>query len=69
MRGRTLGAILGVFLAALTTALLRLSGRHDTAVVAVVGDGEPFPVRLAATDEDGHATTQDFFLRPSFVLR
>jgi hypothetical protein len=25
-------------------------------------------VRVTATDEDGHATTQDFFLRPSFVL-
>jgi hypothetical protein len=25
-------------------------------------------VRVTATDEDGHATTRDFFLRPSFVL-
>jgi hypothetical protein len=25
-------------------------------------------VRVAETDEDGHSTTQDFFLRPSFVL-
>lgn len=39
-----------VLLAALATALLRLSGRHDTAVVAATGDGEPFPVRLVATE-------------------
>ena len=25
-------------------------------------------VRVSQTDEDGHSTTQDFFLRPSFVL-
>ncbi len=25
-------------------------------------------VRVTQTDEDGHSTTQDFFLRPSFVL-
>jgi len=25
-------------------------------------------LRVTETDENGHATTQDFFLRPSFVL-
>ncbi|HWM92613.1 MAG TPA: PhpK family radical SAM P-methyltransferase [Thermoanaerobaculia bacterium] len=39
-----------VLLAALAVALLRLEGRDDTAVVAAVGSGAPFPVRLAATE-------------------
>jgi anaerobic magnesium-protoporphyrin IX monomethyl ester cyclase len=40
----------GVLLAALATALLRLSGRDDTAVVAALDGSAPFPVRLAATE-------------------
>jgi radical SAM PhpK family P-methyltransferase len=40
-----------VLLAALATALLRLDGRDDTAVVAALDDDSaPFPVRLAATE-------------------
>jgi hypothetical protein len=39
-----------VLLAALATALLRLDGRDDMAVVAAIGDEEPFPVRLSATE-------------------
>ena len=39
-----------VLLAALATALLRLSGRDDTAVVAALDGTEPFPVRLSTTE-------------------
>lgn len=39
-----------VLVAALSTALLRLSGRHDTAAVAAASEGEPFPVRLVASE-------------------
>ena len=49
---QTCGAGRGsVLLAALAAALLRLDGRDDTAVVAAVGDGAPFPVRLTVTEK------------------
>jgi anaerobic magnesium-protoporphyrin IX monomethyl ester cyclase len=39
-----------VLLASLMTALLRLNGRDDTAVVTAVDGAEPFPLRLSTTE-------------------
>ena len=40
----------GVLMTALATALLRLDGRDDVALVAGLGNGAPFPVRLALSE-------------------
>jgi hypothetical protein len=42
-----------VLLSAVAAALLRLDGRDDTAVVAAPDAGEPFPVRLRASERLG----------------